>query len=243
MKLAPFVMIVLIPPSFTRMVSSPTIGLKSTMSRPAGTISGYCTPCPSIGDRPAFFEKYRALERARKDDVSISPGALLPSPPSYGTRSNNTNNDTTDIANLPWSSPSTETIVTAIFRALLTILTLFNVNITWRIHGKSSYPRTPIDSRLTYFYSTQCRPPPPRSSRSFPWSQKTMAGMSQQKAILISRTNHTCNASFEAVLSIDPHAYTLSSQTQSACPSIAMHPWIVRGSLSAKPESPDRTIC
>ncbi|KAK0507344.1 hypothetical protein JMJ35_010382 [Cladonia borealis] len=149
MKLAPFIIIVLIPPSFTRMIPSPINGLKSTMSRPAGTISGYCTPCPSIGDRPAFFEKYRALKRAHKDDLSISPGSSLPSPPSYGPRSDNTTNNTADIANLPWSSPSTESIVTAIFRALLTILTLFNVNITWRIHGKSSYPRTPIDSPLT----------------------------------------------------------------------------------------------
>ena len=181
MKLAPFIMILLIPPSLTIVVSSPISGLKSTTSLPAGTISGYCTPCPSIGDRPAFFEKYRALKRAHKDDLAISPGSSLLSPPSYGSRSDNITNNTADIPNLPWSSPSIETIVTAIFRALLTILTLFNVNITWRIHGKSSYPRTRIDSRLTYYYSTQCRPPPPRSSRSYPCSQKTMAGINQEQ--------------------------------------------------------------
>ncbi len=181
MKLAPVIIIVLITPSSTLVASSPNNGLKSTTSRPAGNIPGSCTPCPSIGDRPAFFEHYRAHKRARKDNVSISPGALLPSPPSYGPRMDNTTNHTTDIANLPWSSPSIETIVTAIFRALITILTLFNVNITWRIHGKSSYPRTPIDSCLMYFYSTQCRPSPPRSSRSYPYSQKTMAGMSQEQ--------------------------------------------------------------
>ena len=182
MKLANFVMIMLIPPSFTLVVSSHINGLKSVMSRPAGNISGSCTLCPSIGGRPTFFEHYRALKRTRKDDVSISPGSSLPSPPSYGPRSNNNTNDTADIANLPWPSPSIEIIVTAIFRALLTILTLFNVNITWRIHGKSSYPRTRIDSRLTYYYSTQCRPPPPRSSRSYPYSQKTMAGMNQEQS-------------------------------------------------------------
>ena len=181
MKLAPFIMIVLIPPSFTILVSFPTNGLKSTMSRPAGNISCYCTPCPSISDRPAFFEKYRALKRAHKDDHSISPGALLPSPPSYGPRSDNTINNTADIASLPGWSPSIESIVTAIFRALLTILTLFNVNFTWRIHGKSSHPKTPIHSCLTYVHSTQCRPPPPRSSRSYPCSRKTMAGMSQEQ--------------------------------------------------------------
>ena len=181
MKLAPFIMTVLIPPSSTLVVSSPINGLKSTTSRPTGNISGYCTPCPSMGDRPAFFEHYRALIRARKEDLSISPNALLPSPPTYSPRSDNATNNTTDIANLPWSSPSTETIVTAIFRALLTILTLFNVNITWRIHGKSSNPRTHTNSCLTYSCSTQCRPPPPRSSRSYPYSQKTMAGMSQEQ--------------------------------------------------------------
>ena len=104
------------------------------MSRPAANIPGYCTPCPSIGDRPAFLEKYRALKRAHEDDLAISPGSSLPSPPSYGPRSDNATENTADI---PWPSPSTETIVTAIFRVLLTILTLFNVNITWRIHGKS----------------------------------------------------------------------------------------------------------
>lgn len=181
MKLFPFIIIVLIPPSFTIVVSSSINGLKPTKSHPAGDIPGYCTPCPSISDRPAFFEKYRVLRRARKDDVSISPGSLLPSPPSYGPRSDNTTNNTADSANLPWSSPSIETIITAIFRACLTILTLFNVNITWRIHGKSSHPKAPIDSCLMYFYSAQCRPPPPRSSRSYPDSQKTMASMSQEQ--------------------------------------------------------------
>ena len=139
MKPAPFIVIVLIPPSSTFVLSSPINGVKSTTSRPAGNISGYCTPCPRVGDRPAFFERYRALKRARKEELSISPNNLVPSPPSYGPRSDNTTNNGTDIANLPWSSPPIETIVTAIFRALLTILTLFNVNITWRIHGKSSY--------------------------------------------------------------------------------------------------------
>lgn len=136
MKLAPFIMMVLIPPSFTLVVSSPTNGFKSTMSRPARDISGYCTPCPSIVDRPAFVAHYRALKRVRKDELSISPGASLPSLPSYGSPSDNTTNNTTNIASQPGWSPSIDNIVTAIFRALLTVLTLFNVNITWRIHGK-----------------------------------------------------------------------------------------------------------
>ena len=140
MKLVPFIMIVLIPPVLTMVVSFPINGSKSIMSRPASNFSAYCTPCPSISDRPAFFAKYRALKQAHKDDLSISPDSSIPSPPSYGPRSDNTTNNTADIANLPWSSPSTETIVTAIFRALLTILTLFNVNVTWRIHGKSLIP-------------------------------------------------------------------------------------------------------
>ena len=138
MKLAPIIIIVLSTPSSTLGVSFPISGLKSTMSHPAGNISGYCTPCPSISDRPAFFAHYRALKRARKDDLSISPGASLPSPPSYGSPSDNITNNTTDIASQPGWSPSIDTIVTAIFRALLTVLTLFNVNITWRIYGKSS---------------------------------------------------------------------------------------------------------
>ena len=135
MKLALSIMITLSTLSPTFGVASPTDGLTP---RPAGNISGCCTPCPSIGDRPAFFAHYRALKRARKDDLSISPGASLPSPPSYGSHKDNTTKNTTDIGSSPGWSPSIETIVTAIFRALLTVLTLFNVNITWRIHGKSS---------------------------------------------------------------------------------------------------------
>ena len=178
MKLVPLIIIVLISFSATLVVSSPTDGLKSTMCPPGSNVSGYCPPCPNIGARPAFFAHYRALKRARKDELSISPGALLPSPPSYGSPSDNTTYTTTDSASLPGWSPSVETIVTAIFRALLTVLTLFNVNITWRIHGKSPYPKIPIDKCLTYVHSTQCRPPSPRPPRSYPYRQKTMAGIS-----------------------------------------------------------------
>ena len=147
----------------------PTDSLKSTTSRPAGNVPGYCTPCPNIGARPAVFAHYRALKRAREDELSISPGALLPSPPSYVSPSNNTTNDTTDIARLSVWSPSVETIVTAIFRAFLTVLALFNVNITWRIHGKSPYQKIPIDQCLTYVHSTQCWPSSPRASTSYPY--------------------------------------------------------------------------
>ena len=200
MKLAPFIMIVLSTPSSTSGAAWPTDSLKSTMSRPAGDISGYCTPCPSISDHSAVFAHYRALKRARKDDLSISPGASLPSPPSYSSPSENTTNNTTDIASLPGWSPSIDTIVTAIFRAILTVLTLFNVNITWRIHGKSPYLKTLIDPCLTSVHSTQCRPPSPRPPRSYPYSQETMAGMKSTKQILVSWINHTYNAAFEDVL-------------------------------------------
>ena len=143
MKLTTIIMILLIPSSSTLVVSSHLNDLKSTMPRSTGKVSGYCTSCPNISARPAFFAHYRALKRARKDDLSVSLDASLPSSPSYGSRSDNTTNTTTDVASLPSWSPSIDTIVTAIFRALLTVLTLFNVNITWRIHGKSSYLKSP----------------------------------------------------------------------------------------------------
>ena len=223
MKLTTIIMILLVPSSSTLVVSSPRNSLESTISRRASNISGYCTPCPSIGDRPAFFAHYRALERARKDDLAISPGASLPSPPSYGPRNDNTTDNTTDFAGLPDWSPSIETIVTAIFRALLTVLTLFNVNITWRIHGKSPYLKTPIDPCLTSVHSTQCRPPSPRPPRSYPYSQETMAGMKSTKPILVSWIKHTYNAAFEDVLPNEASDInTLSPRSRSACSSISL---------------------
>ena len=193
-------MIALTSSSSTLVVSSPTNGLKSTTSRPAANVSGYCPPCPNIGARPAFFVHYRALKRARKDDLSISPGASLPFPPSYGSPSDNTTNDTTGIASLPGRSPSIETVATAIYRAVLTVLTLFNVNFTWRIHGKSPYSKIPIDWHIMYVHSTQCRSPSSRSSRSHSYSQKTISSVSHDEPNPRIMDEPPCNAAFNDAL-------------------------------------------
>jgi hypothetical protein len=41
---------------------------------------------------------------------------------------------------LPSGSSTSQSLITALFRAVITLLTLFNVNITWRLHGKSRDP-------------------------------------------------------------------------------------------------------
>lgn len=79
-------------------------------------------------------------KRSRSGKVSLSPESA---PPPYIKPNNSTKTTNTTLPiqqsspKIPFWFPTLEAIVTPIFRAVLLILTLFNVNITWRIHGQS----------------------------------------------------------------------------------------------------------
>lgn len=109
--------------------SPPTVQFRIT--KPESTTSTYCVP--TILPR---------MQRPRPDDLSLSPPALVA--PSSSTTNNVTkdNNSTSSVLHLvPPPLLTFEDIFTAIFRIIITILTLFNVNITWRIRGE--YHRNP----------------------------------------------------------------------------------------------------
>lgn len=93
-------------------------------------------------------------KRSPKGDISIEPGAF---------HSGNTLNATQipgQESSQRWT-PTFEGILTAIFRAVITILSLLNVNFTWRVHGRSS--------RLTIFrvYVNKCDRYPCQKSMAF----------------------------------------------------------------------------
>ncbi|CAD6581690.1 MAG: hypothetical protein ASARMPREDX12_000631 [Alectoria sarmentosa] len=76
------------------------------------------------------------MQRPRPDDVSLSPPALV-APSSSMTKNVTKDNDSTSsvLHAVPPPILTLEDIVTAIFRIIITILTLFNVNIAWRIRA------------------------------------------------------------------------------------------------------------
>lgn len=103
-------------------------------SHTAGNISGGCTTCICIDGRLAFSSHHTPHKRSRRPDVSFPP-------PSIAAPSAKNNTDISQPAiehsQPPLGSSTSQTLITALFRAVITILTLFNVNITWRLHGKS----------------------------------------------------------------------------------------------------------
>ena len=79
-------------------------------------------------------------KRSRSGKLSLSPESA---PPPYIKPNNSTKTTNTTLpiqqssSKIPFWFPTLEAIVTPIFRVVLLIITLFNVNITWRIHGQS----------------------------------------------------------------------------------------------------------
>ena len=106
----------------------------SRMHHTAGNTSGDCTKCLCITGRLAFSSHHILPRRSHKSDPSISPPSLAPS---SNTATINATQPASSQSQLPSWSPAVDTLVTAVFRAVITVLTLFNVNITWRLHGKS----------------------------------------------------------------------------------------------------------
>lgn len=78
--------------------------------------------------------------RARPDEVSLSPPALANSPASTPNDTSKHHNSTSPLSHILPQPPTwvltLEDLVTAIFRIVSIVLALFNINITWRFHGK-----------------------------------------------------------------------------------------------------------
>ena len=68
-------------------------------------------------------------KRSHDGEISISPDSFSPPSPLNHTQASTPATD-------QWWPPTAETVLTAVFRAVVTILSLLNVNFTWRIHGE-----------------------------------------------------------------------------------------------------------
>ena len=75
------------------------------------------------------------IRRSHQAEVSMSPGEMSSSPSQNASSSQTTspNQEQTKL----WP-PTMETVLTATFRVFITILSLLNVNFTWRLHGKDT---------------------------------------------------------------------------------------------------------
>ena len=85
------------------------------------------TPISTSGDQQ--------IKRSHQREVSVSPETLFQQPSSSNT--NSTESQSSGFQAVSWWPPSTETILTAVFRAVMAIMSLLNMNVTWRIHGQS----------------------------------------------------------------------------------------------------------
>ena len=114
--------------SLAHTLSLPPNAVTSTaaqVSRPDQTNHSCCV-CPLDGTRQ--------YKRSHHGEVSVSPGeGLQPSSQANSTSGQQSSN--------LWP-PTVETILTVIFRVVVTLLSLLNVGFTWRIHGMSFVPNT-----------------------------------------------------------------------------------------------------
>lgn len=132
MKLIPQLTALLAATAF----SHPTT--QSRISKTEPTTSVYCVPI--VPRRYISATILPRMQGPRPDEVSLSPPALNGPGPSTSNNITKTNISTSrSLHTLP--SPPTwvvtvEDLITAIFRIVMTVLALFNVNITWRIRGE-----------------------------------------------------------------------------------------------------------
>ena len=77
----------------------------------------------------------RSDQKSGRSEVSISPNLESPSPPSINsTQLSNKPESAVERGLTPWI-PTTETVLTAVFRAAMMALTMINVNVSWKLHG------------------------------------------------------------------------------------------------------------
>ena len=101
------------------------------------TVNQCCRPCAPANPIPQA--NIRLSKRSHRGEISFSPSSST-------TNTNQSNVSSPE--KFPSWPPTAETIVTAIFRAVVTILSLLNVNFTWRLHGMVHstirYPQVPL---------------------------------------------------------------------------------------------------
>ena len=111
--------------------------MQSLMTNPDPTISTCHNPTRRWPTRAMVQAR---MHGARPDEVSLSPPTLPNSPASALNNTSKHNNSTSPSPHIlphpPTWALTVEDLVTAVYRIVSIVLTLFNINITWRFHGK-----------------------------------------------------------------------------------------------------------
>lgn len=150
-------------PIFTALLATlalfpPTVQSRSTKTVPA-TLN-YCVGVPLQHTSATIL---RRKQRPTPKEISLSPPALNAPSSSITenpTRANNATSSTPHaLPPLPPWFLTVEDVVTAIFRIIITALTLFNVNVTWRIRGECQ--RKVLDVAKTDMSNSQSGPSAP----------------------------------------------------------------------------------
>ena len=146
---------VLIPFTFAIVNTGPTLALPSNSLNPhqAQTLQPYQSSCVPCICPPRLESRYKRSHP--NGEVSVSPGDSLQQPRSSDTNSSRYHQD--DAQSVQWWPPSLETVLTAIFRAIVTILSLLNVNFTWRIHGQRAKTRSMREITANVRSRSPCR--------------------------------------------------------------------------------------
>ena len=94
--------------------------------------------CVAVVPQDTHLTHRTSVKRSRIGEVSFSPEPV--SNPYTNPENSTTSNTTLPIQQQSLNGPSWmlrfEGIVTPVFRTVILLLTLFNINITWRIHGQ-----------------------------------------------------------------------------------------------------------
>ena len=94
--------------------------------------------CGAVARQEHHSVRRMRTRHLRGSDISLSPqSASPPTPmPNNSIKTNTTLPFQQPSSKIPYWFPTLENIVTPLFRAVMLILTLFNINISWRVHGQ-----------------------------------------------------------------------------------------------------------
>ena len=125
---------VLIPITFAIVNTGPTLALPSNSlnSHQAQTLQPYQSSCVPCICPPRLESRYKRSHP--NGEVSVSPEGSFRQPQSSDANfSRYYEYDTQSTQGWP---QFLDTVLTALFRTIVTVLSLLNVNFTWRIHGQ-----------------------------------------------------------------------------------------------------------
>ena len=138
MKPAPVMVLALAIPIYSLALSSRQRNVRLSCDVRPDVYQASCCFHTYLPKTPISTSGNRQHKRSYQGELSKSPGDFFQQPASSVTNSTQSNDSGSQAVS--WWPPSTETILTAIFRAIMAVLSLLNINVTWRIHGEYISP-------------------------------------------------------------------------------------------------------